>query len=405
MKEEKGKSESGSRIHADTFMAGGAVRDMDISIAGLQDILQEFHRIAASPQEQFKGYLAQNRKVVVCSPVYTPEEIIHSMGLIPFGTWGADMEIKEAKAYFPAFICSIMQSVLELGMKGAYDGASAIVIPSLCDSLKCLGQNWKYAVPGIEFIPMTYPQNRNTAYGREFTKAGCRRVIEDLERITGEAFEDGKLHKSIEIYNAHNQAMREFSDCAKDYTLISAADRNAVFKSAYFMEKSQHTAMVNQLLEILKAIEPGKEKRLRVITSGILADAKELLNILEDNKIQIVADDIAQESRQYRVDCPPAEAALDRLAEKFANMDNCSVLYDVNKGRASYLTKLVQEKQAAGIIYVLTKFCDPEEFDYVIVKKACEEKNIPLLQIEVDRQMVNYEQVRTAVQTFSEMLG
>jgi (R)-2-hydroxyglutaryl-CoA dehydratase subunit beta len=374
-------------------------------MAALQDILQEFHRIAASPQEQMKHYLAQNKKIVVCSPVYTPEEVIHSMGLLPFGTWGADMEIKEAKAYFPAFICSVMQSILELGIKGAFDGASAIVIPSLCDSLKCLGQNWKYAVPGIEFIPMTYPQNRNTTYGKEFTKAGYQRVIADLERITGETFEDEKLHKSIEIYNEHNQAMREFSEYAKNYSVITAADRNAVFKSAFFMEKSEHTVLVNELIEALKETELTDGKKIRIVTSGILVDAKELLAILNDNKIQIVADDIAQESRQYRVDCPPAVNALDRLAEKFANMNNCSVLYDVNKGRASNLAELVQEHQADGIIYALTKFCDPEEFDYVIVKKLCEEKEIPLLQIEVDRQMVNYEQVRTAVQTFSEMLG
>jgi bcr-type benzoyl-CoA reductase subunit C len=374
-------------------------------MAALQDILQEFHRIAASPQEQMKHYLAQNKKIVVCSPVYTPEEVIHSMGLLPFGTWGADMEIKEAKAYFPAFICSVMQSILELGIKGAFDGASAIVIPSLCDSLKCLGQNWKYAVPGIEFVPMTYPQNRNTTYGKEFTKAGYQRVIADLERITGETFEDEKLHKSIEIYNAHNQAMREFSEYAKNYSVITAADRNAVFKSAFFLEKSEHTALINQLLEALKETELADVKKIRIVTSGILADAKELLAILNDNNIQVVADDIAQESRQYRVDCPIAATALDRLAEKFATMNNCSVLYDVNKGRASYLTELVQENKADGIIYALTKFCDPEEFDYVVVKKICEEKEIPLLLIEVDRQMVNYEQVRTAVQTFSEMLG
>jgi benzoyl-CoA reductase/2-hydroxyglutaryl-CoA dehydratase subunit BcrC/BadD/HgdB len=159
------------------------------------------------------------------------------------------------------------------------------------------------------------------------------------------------------------------------------------------------------LLEALKETELADVKKIRIVTSGILADAKELLAILNDNNIQVIADDIAQESRQYRVDCPTGATALDRLAEKFATMNNCSVLYDVNKGRASYLAELVQENKADGIIYALTKFCDPEEFDYVIVKKICEEKEIPLLQIEVDRQMVNYEQVRTAVQTFSEMLG
>ena len=43
-----------------------------------------------------------------------------------------------------------------MGIKGEYKGVSAIIIPSLCDSLKTLGQNWKYAVADIPFIPVSY---------------------------------------------------------------------------------------------------------------------------------------------------------------------------------------------------------------------------------------------------------
>ena len=120
-----------------------------------QELLNRFHEIAACPKAQMAHYLDSGKKVVLTAPVYTPEEIIHAMGAVPFGAWGADIELNESKRYFPAFICSIMQSLLELGIKGTYEGASAIVIPSLCDSLKVIGQNWKYAVPSIPFIPMT----------------------------------------------------------------------------------------------------------------------------------------------------------------------------------------------------------------------------------------------------------
>ena len=53
----------------------------------------------------------------------------------------------------------------------------------------------------------------------------------------------------------------------------------------------------------------------------------------------------------------------------------------------------------------MTKFCDPEEFDYVIVKRALDLAEIPSIMIEVDRQMVNYEQAKTIIQTFKEMIG
>jgi len=53
----------------------------------------------------------------------------------------------------------------------------------------------------------------------------------------------------------------------------------------------------------------------------------------------------------------------------------------------------------------MTKFCDPEEFDYVPVKRMLDKAGIPLLAVEVDQQMVNFEQARNAVLTFGEMLG
>ncbi len=370
----------------------------------VNELLNKFHDIATSPKKQLDSFLAEGKKVVACVPVYTPEEIIHSMGLVPFGTWGADVEVKEAKRYFPAFICSIMQSVLELGMNGDYEGVSAIVIPSLCDSLKCLGQNWKYAVENIPFVPMTYPQNRNNEVGKTFTKVGYERVIKDLENITGAKFSEEELSKSVKVYNKHNKAMREISKVLVDYPSITASQRSDIFKSAYFMLKEDHTKLVNELIEELGKMPKETTSKIKVVTSGILVDNKNLLEIFDANDIQIVADDVAHESRQYRVDAPEEGDALESLAEKFANMGNCSVLYDVDKKRADYVVDLVKEYNAEGVIFVMTKFCDPEEFDYVIIKKACDAEDIMTLQIEVDRQMGNYGQANTAIQTFREML-
>jgi benzoyl-CoA reductase/2-hydroxyglutaryl-CoA dehydratase subunit BcrC/BadD/HgdB len=66
---------------------------------------------------------------------------------------------------------------------------------------------------------------------------------------------------------------------------------------------------------------------------------------------------------------------------------------------------LVKRTGAQGVIIFMTKFCDPEEFDYVFVKRALDAADIPSTMIEVDRQMVNYEQAKTIIQTFGEMIG
>ena len=367
----------------------------------IDELYRQFHEIAASPRKQLDKYLAEGRKVVACAPIYTPEEIIHSMGLVPMGVWGAEMEFHEAKKYYPAFICSVMQNVLELGITGQYRGVSAIVIPSLCDSLKSLGQNWKYAVRDIPFIPMTYPQHRKPDYGVKFTKAGYERVIGDLEVATGAQFSGVALAESNRIYNEHNAAMREFAEAAAEHA-ITAAQRHDVFKSAWFMLKEEHTALVRQLIEELKKV-PKDGNKLRVVVSGIMADSPSLLRIFDGNGLKIAADDLAQESRQYRTDVPEDADSLNALARKFAAMDNCSVLYDPDKKRVQYIVDLAKNHRAEGVVVLMTKFCDPEEFDYVPIKRACEAAGLRHLNIEVDQQMVNYEQAGTMIQAFREM--
>ena len=85
-------------------------------------------------------------------------------------------------------------------------------------------------------------------------------------------------------------------------------------------------------------------------------------------------------------------------------MGNCSVLYDQEKNRVKWIVDTAKARSAKGVLVVLTKFCDPEEFDYVMIKKACEAADLPLTLVEVDRQMVRFEQVRTNLETFRDLL-
>lgn len=368
-----------------------------------QELFETFRDAAAHPKKQLDAYLAAGEKVVLTAPVYVPEEIIHAMGLVPMGAWGADLPLARSKEYFPAFICSIMQSILELSIRGEYDGASAIVIPSLCDSLKCLGENWKYAVPTIPFIPMTYPQNRWGEVGTAYTKAGYERVIADLEKATGAKFDEEKLTASIRVYNRHNDAMRRLAAALSRHPEVTARQRSDLFKSAFFMKKETHTALVEELLgQWGEGSEAGE--KVPVMTTGILCDSPALLDIFDELGLRIVADDVAAESRQYRTDTPDGPAPLDALSEKFARMGLCSVLYDPKKERLEYIAKTAKEKGAKGVIVVLTKFCDPEEFDYPLLKKACSATGLPVALVEVDRQMEDFEQARTMLEAFKETL-
>ena len=85
-------------------------------------------------------------------------------------------------------------------------------------------------------------------------------------------------------------------------------------------------------------------------------------------------------------------------------MDNDTLLYDADKKRVGMIVDEAKQAKAQGVLAVMTKFCDPEEFDYPLIRKACQAADLPVLNIEVDRQMVDYGQARTAVETFRDIL-
>jgi benzoyl-CoA reductase/2-hydroxyglutaryl-CoA dehydratase subunit BcrC/BadD/HgdB len=67
------------------------------------------------------------------------------------------------------------------------------------------------------------------------------------------------------------------------------------------------------------------------------------------------------------------------------------------------LEKMVKKQQADGVVLCQMKFCDPEEFDYPLLYADLDKAGIPNLMIEVDLEARSFEQIRTRVQTFSDI--
>jgi len=364
-----------------------------------------FEYAVRNPKVQMNKYIEQGKKIIGCFPLYTPEQLVYASGMIPFGMWGTEMEVNLAKKFFPAYFCGIIQTNLELAMKGAYEGISAVMITLLCDTLKCASQNWKYAVPGIEMIPVVHPQNRNSEGAYAFLYKQYEGIKQKLENISGKNISEEALAESIEVYNEHNRVMREFVEIAGMYpSEISPKNRSYVIKSGYFMDKREHTNLVKKLLDEIKGITPSRFRGIKVVTSGIIADSEDLLDILTENRISIVADEVAHESRQFRTDVTYGDDAIGALVKQYLEFYGCSTVIGGEITREDHLLRLVAETGAEGVLVLMTKFCDPEEYDYPLIREKLEKAGIPLLSVEVDKQTKNYGQAATAIQTFKEMI-
>jgi bcr-type benzoyl-CoA reductase subunit C len=373
----------------------------------MEAILSRMQEVVDNPNEVIKKFKKETgNNAIGCFPVYCPEEIIHAAGMLPVGIWGGHTELDLAKQYFPAFACSIMQSALEFGLKGAYNELSGVIIPGMCDTLICLGQNWKSAVPQVPYIALVYPQNRKLESGVKYLVNEYKNIKTKLEEICGHEITEEKLQESIEVYNEHRKVMQEFVELSPKYAnTIKPSVRNLIIKSGFFMKKEEHTDLVKNLIAELNKKPVEECTGSKVVLTGISLDSKDILDILEENNMTVVGDDLAQETRQFRTLVPDGKDALERLARQWSNIEGCSLAYDPDKKRGSMIVDEVKNKDADGVVFCMMKFCDPEEYDYPVVKSDIEASNIPTLYIEIDQQTSNNEQVRTRVQAFTEMLS
>ena len=371
-----------------------------------KEIINEFKAIADNPRKAMDDYKKETGKGAVgIMPVYCPEEIVHAAGYLPIGMWGAQKkQISKVRTYLPPFACSIMQSVMELQLEGVYDDLEAVIFSVPCDTLKCMSQKWNRPVPAIVF---THPQNRKIAKdaANVFAREEFNIVKEKLEDILDVHISNKAIKNSIAVYNENRAACREFSDVAAEYAaVVTPSDRHAVIKARWFMEKSRHTALVKELIAALKA-EPAPEfKGKKIIVTGIQVEPYDVLDIFQENGFAIVADDLAQETRNFRQDVPDDDDALMALARAWNEFDGCSLATDVNKPKGQMIIDAVKKYGADAVVVCMMKFCDPEEFDYPILLQEFEAAGVKNLYIEVDQESTAFEQVKTRIQTFAEIL-
>ena len=375
-------------------------------------LLDEFKVKAATPKQQLAEYKAQGKKVIGVLPYYAPEELVYAAGMVPMGIWGSNNKtISRAKEYCATFYCTIAQLALEMLLDGTMDQLDGLITPTICDTLRPMSQNYRVAMGDkMKVIFLAQPQNRFKEFGLEFCEDQYNHVRKELEEVAGHEITDGAIQDAIVIYNKSRALRREFVKLANEHCdVITPTKRSAVLKAFFFMEKPEYNAKLEELNKELKALPVCDWQGTKVVTSGIICDNPKLLSIFEENNIAIAADDVAHESRSFRVDAPEDELDPVRaLAKQFANMDYDVLLYDPQSSknrRGEFVANMVKESGAQGLVLFMQQFCDPEEMEYPYLKKALNAAKIPHIKLGIDQQMRDFGQAETAIQAFADVLA
>jgi len=377
-------------------------------MSNMTAIIQSLTEKALHPAQTAEETIHKTgKKAVGCFPIYVPEEIIYAGGLLPVSMWGGKTELKLSESYVQGFCCSIMKGNLEMGLRGDYARLlDAVIIPAMCDTLKCILENWKAGVPQIPCIGLVYPQMRWAQASENYLVQEFKYIRTELEKLFQIMIPEQKIEEAFALYEEYRATLREFVAVAKDYPVtITARNRYLIMKAAGFMDKREYTAELKELVAELKNLPKEKVKGgIRVVTTGLISEPVEVLDIFDENKVLIVADDVARESRQFRTLARETGDVWHRLMGRIIDQRGCTFLCEQKKSRGQMLIDLVENNKADAVVVLMMKFCDPEEFDYPVYKKQLEAAGIPVLYLEVDQNMDSFEQMRTRIQSFKEML-
>lgn len=346
------------------------------------------------------------KDIVGVFPIRTPEEIVYASGCVPIGMWGGRTEISLADKYLQSFCCSIMRINLEYAMRGVYDSVKAVLIPTYCDSMKCIVENWKLALPQIPTIAFALPQHRKLQAGLEFTVDETKRVKHELELALHKIITDEDVEKAFEVYEDYRKTMRQFTSLVSEHPdIITAKKRYLITKAGCYMDKAVYTRMIKEINDGLKKEKKSEFTGIRAIVTGIMCEPTELLDIFEENNIAIVGDDLSLGSRIWRTESrEDVKDVYMKMAYIIHDIEGDTFFFDPDKKKGQMLIDMAEKEKADAAVVLMMKFCDPEEYDYPIYKEELSKAGIPMLYIETDQQIDSFEQFRTRVQSFTEML-
>lgn len=372
----------------------------------LNQLLSTLEIAIEDPQKTYEQYKTENQLAIGCIPYFAPCELVHAAGMYPLELWGGDTEISRANGYYPAFYCSVLVTLMERALKGEYDYLSGVIIPTTCDGLRNLEENWKFALKKMPVMDVVQPVNRKHPASLEYYLTELDEVAKVLEEISGKEITDKALHASINIYNKQRAAMRTFEGLVPDHlNTITPWYRHVVYKAAQVLPVEVHTEIVDSINKILSALPQESFKGIKLITTGILLDSKPLLSKLEENDIAVIDDLLTAESVRFAQDAPDNVDPFVSLARVWLDMQNSSVVFDPLKKRGITIIEKAKKLDADGVLMNVTKFCEEEEYDYPVIKKQLEEADIPLLYLETAQQDHINEQAGTRIQAFAEMVG
>ncbi len=343
------------------------------------------------------------RRLVGVFPAQYPKEILWALDILPVEIWDPPLEIENANAHLQPMVCGIVKSGLELILQGKTENLDGFLFPHTCDSLQNLSSIVSdFLKPQIPCFFFYHPRAPYRESSKIFYTAQLKNLTKNLEKHFGK-MKLGALERSVILGQKLDSTIRKIYEIrASGKLAISNFNFYKILRKGGFLHP-------DDFLEILKNLISGANSEItnqrKIILSGVLPNPLEILSKLDDLKITVAGDDFINGSRRLICDSAENFDPFEALTEKYFSLPPCSTKSSGIDERFEYLFKMIENSGASGVIFNITKFCEPELFYLPMLKKRLKKAGIPSLVIETDLNSGLSGQLATRLEAFAEMLG
>lgn len=374
------------------------------------DLMQSFRDVVDRPYERLRQWKESNeKKVVGCSPMHFPEELVHAAGMLPVVLQESDEPITEGFSYIHPFFCGITRNIIDIASKGELGFFDGLVYSDICIQNRNAVCTLKQVLPKmwVEFLQLPTCLSREGVMDRTIKELEHMRLR--LENMAGRKIDDASLEQSIGVFNRNRSLLRQLHELYKaNPALISFREKQLVVQSSMLIPKEEHSELMEDLLAGLEKESPPPVEGKRLFLSGHLCQGPkaDILGLIEGMSGVFVDDDLYTGYRYYALDVPVNGSPIESLAKRYLDSSlPIPTRSDPDTRWEDFVVDKARDSGAQGVVVLIAKYCEPHLFIYPFIKEALDKAGIPHVMLETEHEVVSLEGMRTRLQAFIEMLG
>ena len=364
----------------------------------------EFAEILADPLNLSRQWSREGHKVIGCLDSYIPEEFIHAAGMIPLRILGSTANVTLADSYLPVFAGKLARSILEQALRGDLAHLAGVAISNSSDAVRMLYDLWGRHIPQQRAFLIDVPAILEGETNHRFFRQAMLEFKGELEKFIEKPLEPAALRRSIAVFNKNRRLLRDIASLlGASPPRLSAGTYLDALLSGFVLTKEKHNDYLRQLLDSSRRETPDGEGDLaRLHVSGPILVDRSFLPLLRQCGATMVSEDLGTGSRYYWDDVDeagdPVEAVIERYWKKVPESYKTPM-----ERRWLHLLNQIERSKARGVIFVIEKYSDEDQYDYPVWRDRLRSRGIPSLLLDSEL-VLESEQVRTRVQTFVDIL-